>query len=156
MHAAPEPIRAVVDLNLFVSGLISRLGQPFQLVEYLRQDAFLVVISQQLRDELEEVLRREKFVTRFGLTAESRDAFLALLDAKAQAVTPSLVLPVRVRDQNDEIVLATALGGDADYLVTGDEDLLVLRGERSIAPLQIVTVREFLQALARVTPKTSS
>lgn len=143
MSDAEEPRRAVVDLNLFVSGLLSRLGAPHRLVEHLRQDSFVLVISRELRAELEEVLQREKFV-RFGLTAERRSGLLSLIDAKAAYVEPDCTLPRVVRDPKDEIVLATALAGHADFLVTGDADLLVLKDHPLIGLLRILTVREFL------------
>ena len=53
-----------------------------------------------------------------------------------------------------ETVLATALAGIADYLVTGDQDLLVLDGDPAIGALRIVTVREFLAAVK--SPTTDS
>ena len=84
MTSVIQLARAVVDLNLFVSGLISSRGQPRRLIDHFRQDSFVLVISRQQRDELEEVLQREKFVTRFGLTAAERAAFLLLVDSKAR------------------------------------------------------------------------
>jgi predicted nucleic acid-binding protein len=71
-----------------------------------------------------------------------------LLDALAVPVTPRRRLPVHIRDPKDERVLAAALGGRADYLVTGDDDLLVLNGDPRIRTLKIVTVREFLDLLS--------
>lgn len=147
MSGEHELKRAVVDLNLFVSGLISRLGLPFQLIERLRQDQFILVTCPQLRHELDGVLRREKFTVRYRIRAEIRDELLDLIDTRAIIVTPHQSVPIAVRDPKDEIVLATALAGNADYIVTGDEDLLVLNGEPAIGKVQIVTVREFLSVL---------
>ena len=56
-------------------------------------------------------------------------------------------LPVQVRDPKDEHVLAAALSGKADYLVTGDEDLLHLDGDPKLGNLQIITAREFVNLL---------
>jgi putative PIN family toxin of toxin-antitoxin system len=139
--------RTVVDLNLFVSGLISRLGQPRRLIDHLYRGSFQLIISQELRDELDEVLQREKFTIRFGLTPEDRTSFLALVDRRAIFVDPAPRVPVAVRDPKDEIVLATASGGSADYIVTGDVDLLVLKDDSRLSPLRIVTVRELLTIL---------
>src|SRR5215212_9333099 len=107
---------AVVDLNLFVSGLISKLGQPQRLLQHLRDDRFVLVFSQDLRSQIGEVTERAKFRSRFGLTPSVRADFLELIDRKAVFVTPTRTLPLAVRDPKDEIVLATALGGSADYL----------------------------------------
>jgi predicted nucleic acid-binding protein len=56
-------------------------------------------------------------------------------------------LPLTVRDAKDEMILASALGGRAEYLVTGDEDLLVLNEAAEIGSLRILRVREFVQQL---------
>ena len=56
-------------------------------------------------------------------------------------------LPARVcRDKNDDVVLATALAGKADVIVTGDDDLLVLKTFRGI---RILSPRQFLELLDR-------
>jgi putative PIN family toxin of toxin-antitoxin system len=147
MSSVSAQSRAVVDLNLFISALISRLGQPHELYLQLKRGAFTLVMCAQLREELERILLREKFTVRFGITPDERTAFFAVMDATAIMVAPSPTVPVAVRDPKDEIVLATALAGSAAYLVTGDDDLLVLDGDPAIGSLRIVTVREFLQIL---------
>lgn len=63
-------------------------------------------------------------------------------------MSPRRRLPVALRDKNDERTLAAALGAKADFLVTGDDDLLVLRGEPRLRGLRLVTAREFLGLLA--------
>ena len=107
MSVARQP-RTVVDLNLFVSGLISKLGQPRRLIDHLQAGAFVQIISQQLQEELQAVLTREKF-TRYGLTPDAREVFLSLVRAKAIIVDPVDQVPVAIRDPKDEIVLTTAL-----------------------------------------------
>lgn len=136
---------AVVDTNLFVSGLIIEKGYPFQLIEQLRKGAFVVITSSTVREELEEVLRRDKF-TKF-LTEQKIAAFLDMYDVSSLTVTPKIRLPVPVRDPKDEKILAAALGGKAEYLVTGDDDLLVLNGNLAIKNLKIITVKDFLELL---------
>jgi uncharacterized protein len=140
--------RAVVDTNQFVSGLISKVGLPYQLIEAFRHGSFTLLISPSLRAEVEEVLQRDKFRVRYRITDDEREQFLFLLDARAVVVTPRRRLPVHIRDPKDERVLAAALGGRADYLITGDDDLLVLNGDPRIRSLKIVTVREFLDLLS--------
>jgi len=140
-------LSAVVDTNLVVSGLILPRGVPFQLLEAFRQGAFILTITPELRAEYATVLARPKFAVRHGLTAPQRTGFMFLIDTKAQLVTPAPALPVSVRDPKDAAVLAAALGGACTHLVTGDDDLLSLSTEPAIAPLQIVTARQFLNAL---------
>ena len=95
---------------------------------------------------LTDVFGRPRIVRRYGLTDEEvRSLFRRL--AAATRVRPSPTVPVALRDAKDEPILAAALGGDADYLVTGDEDLLVHRGDPRLGKLKIVTVAEFLAIL---------
>ena len=102
------------------------------------------------------MLRREKFTVRFRITPEERDGLLTLIDTRADIVTPLSSLPIVVRDVKDEIVLATAIAGNADFIVTGDQDLLVLDGDPVIGKLRIVTVRAFLAALDAPTASQDS
>ena len=64
-------------------------------------------------------------------------------------VSPLAPLPIHSRDSHDDKFLAVALGGNAEYLITGDDDLLVLQGDPRLGTLQIVTAREYLQLLAQ-------
>jgi uncharacterized protein len=140
-------VRAVVDTNLVVSGLILKQGHLSQLVETLRQGAFLLVLSDVLLEEYRRVLARQSFTQRYGLTPQEVTDFLTLL-ATAQRAIPQRRLPVRVRDLKDEKVLATALGGQADFLVTGDAALFILDGHPKLPNLRILTVRAFLDLLS--------
>lgn len=82
-----------------------------------------------------------------GVPDSDVDAFMKLISRQATLVTPARRVPLNVRDPKDVQVLATAFGGGADYLVTGDNDLLSLAGDSRLGPLRIVTVVEFLRVL---------
>jgi uncharacterized protein len=70
-------------------------------------------------------------------------AIIALVAAKAEVCSP---IPIRrvCRDPDDDKFIACALGGEADVIVTGDRDLLVLRGYQGV---RISKVSEFLRGL---------
>jgi putative PIN family toxin of toxin-antitoxin system len=139
-------VRAVLDTNLFVSALISRGGLPSLLLAHWRARRFQLLMTPDLFREIRDVLRRPRLSARYGLTPEEVATLLSLITRRALLVEPRLALPVAVRDPDDEIVLAAALAG-ADYLVTGDDDLLALAGEAALGALKIVTPRRFLEAL---------
>src|SRR3972149_7072984 len=143
------PPKAVVDTNLVLSGLLLKRGLPYELVEAWRRGSFLLLVSDALREEYDQVLPRPTFAVKYGLTAEEVRAFLALVSMLGLRVTPQRRLSVKIRHQKDEKVLAAALGGKAEYLVTGDQDLLVLRDDPHLKHLKIVTAREFLEILAK-------
>ena len=146
MTSAPAP-RAVIDTNQVVSGLISNRGLPHQLLLAWRRRRFTLVLTADLRTEYERVLARLEFARQYGLSPAQRIAFLRRLHANALHVRPKRTLPVTVRDPKDTMVLAAAFGGKADYIVTGDTDLLDLSGDLGLNRLQIVTVRVFLERL---------
>ena len=74
----------------------------------------------------------------------SRSRARSVVDTNACSAVRSF-RPLHVRDPKDELILATALGGRADFLVSGDDDLVVLRDEPKLKErLKIVTATEFL------------
>lgn len=141
-------IRVVVDTNQFVSGAISTQGNSFILLEAIRLRRVTLIISQEQRGELADVLSRRRLRERFGVSAEVRGRILTLVDTAGVRVPLALPVPMDVRDPKDVMILASALSGRAHYIVTGDDDLLSLDGAPALGALRIVTVRDFLAILA--------
>lgn len=141
------PLRIVVDTNLFVSGIIAPLGKPRALLSAWRQDAFDLIVSAFQKRELSRTLARPRITAKYGVLDERRAELLRAIDDDAEEVVPLAELPLPVRDPDDERILGAALAARADYLVTGDKDLLVLAGDPRLGPLEIVTVTEFLAIL---------
>ena len=140
-------VRTVVDTNLFVSGLIIKRGNPYELLEAWRRKGFVLLISEALQTEIAEVLIRPEIKQKYHLTADEVEDTLRLLQAEALHVVPAPALPVTLRNPKDEKVLALAIGGEADYLVTGDEDLLTLQGNSDLRGLRIVRSTAFVALL---------
>ncbi|MBI2303645.1 MAG: putative toxin-antitoxin system toxin component, PIN family [Chloroflexi bacterium] len=63
-------LSAVVDTNLFVSGLILKRGSPYEIVEALRRGDFTLVISEPIYTEYTQVLSRPRFAEQYALTQE--------------------------------------------------------------------------------------
>jgi putative PIN family toxin of toxin-antitoxin system len=110
--------------------------------------AFVMVITRQLRAEYEEVLARPRLILKHGLSQEEVGGFFEALAIDGDVVEALSPLPIAVRDAKDERVLAAALHGRADYLITGDDDLLVLAGDPRLGALEIVSARAFLNVLS--------
>ena len=140
-------LKAVVDTNLFVSGLILKRGNPYELLEAWRHKAFVLLISDVLQTEIAEVLIRPEIKKKYHLTDQEVKDTLRLLQTDALLTSPAPTLPVALRDPKDEKVLALAIGGEADYLVTGDGDLLSVHGNPGLSGLQIVRPTAFLALL---------
>lgn len=143
----PKLPSAVVDTNLLISAVINSRGTPGLLIESWQRGAFLLVTSREQYAEVAEVITRPKIAERYHITAVRQRALLRRLERNSIKVTPRRRLPVSVRDPKDEKILATALGGKVDFLVTGDEDLLSLAHHPRIGSLQIVTASMFLDAI---------
>ncbi|NJL92086.1 MAG: putative toxin-antitoxin system toxin component, PIN family [Coleofasciculaceae cyanobacterium SM2_1_6] len=130
--------RYVFDTNVVVSALLFENSNPSRALQSaLRLGA--VLLSPELLEELGAVLGRQKF-DRF-VSREQRDEFLEALVERSILV--DVVEKVReCRDPKDDKILELALNGGADYIISGDRDLLVLSPFREV---KIVTPEEFLR-----------
>jgi uncharacterized protein len=116
-------LRVVLDTNVLVSGLVYPKSIPGRILETWHQGGVAVVLSHYILDEMTRVLPR---LARCTLSAteirDLADSFLFL----AEIVEPTKAAEPSLRDPNDRQVLGTLLASGADYLVTGDKDLLEL------------------------------
>lgn len=142
-----KPLTAVLDTNVFVSGLLFQRGNPYAILEAWRAHAFVVAITPPLYAEIADVLKRLVRPGRYQLTNDEVVRTLALLERIAVPVTAPPQVPVTIRDPKDVMVLAAAIGGRADYLVSGDQDLLQLANDERLGNLKIVAPRAFLEFL---------
>lgn len=131
-------MRVVLDTNVLVSALVGH-GKPRRLLTKLFE-GHEIVSSKQMLAELGDVLSRRKF----GFTRHQIDEFLLIM-VKGSILATIVECPKIIEeDPDDDVVLATALEGRAEFLVSGDKHLLSLREFRGI---RIVTVREMLETL---------
>ena len=127
-------MRLLLDTNTAISGLIWQ-GFPGKLIDEAVSGQIQLISTKILLDELLEVLQKPKFkknIERLSITVED------LFEGYANLV--ELVEPVDLkdsvcRDPDDDNVLAAAIGGKADLIVSGDDDLLVLRKYQGITIL---------------------
>lgn len=131
-------VRYVFDTNVMVSALLFENSKPAQALRYVLENGE-ILLSLDLLEELNEVLERERFNQ--YVTSEEREAFLDALVERAFLV--EIIETVQeCRDREDDKILDLALNGQAQYIITGDRDLLVLHPFRDVA---IITVDEFLR-----------
>jgi uncharacterized protein len=112
----------------------------------LEAERFTLVVGAEQQDELRDVLLRPFLRDNYGVPGDRVEELLDLID-EIELSTDSLPTSIIVRDPNDQDILRSALSGRVDFLVTGDDDLLVLAGAPAVAPLQIVTPRQFIELL---------
>jgi uncharacterized protein len=131
--------RAVLDPGVLVSALITPNGTPAKLLLAARGGEFELIVSPLLLEELESVLRREKF--RSCASLEVVGDYLELLSRDAEVVADSETPPpIRCRDPDDDYLIALAFSHDA-AIVSGDRHLLELAGR-----IPVFTPAEFLMA----------
>jgi uncharacterized protein len=135
-------IRAVLDANVLVSGSPATDGPLAEILERWRLGAFEVVLSEYLLDEVEAAWSGPYWRSRLapGRTA----TFLRILRSHGMIVPLSHRVEGVAAHWQDDPVLATALSGNATFIVTGDKELLRLRRFEGI---EIVTPGDFVTRL---------
>lgn len=135
----------VVDTSVIVSGLISAKGSPALIISRWIQGEFTLLYSSATLAELEDVLNRTWLTERLAATPNRVPDFLRTVRMMGELVGGYAQVGGVVRDPFDEMFLACALLGRADYLVTVDKDLLVLR---QYGQTHIMNPGEFLDKLS--------
>ena len=138
-------MRAVLDANILVSSLIRPEGPPGQiLVRLLRDKAFELVASPATLTEVRRSLRYPKLQRFIRQGEREKDLWVDALASLAVIVEGRVSQHVVEADPADDIYIAAAVEGLADYIVTGDRHLLDIGEHEGIL---IVAPRTFLQRL---------
>jgi uncharacterized protein len=127
----------VLDTNILVSAVLSKTSKARQALDKA-QDIGKILMSSSVLLEIEEVLFRPKF-DKYVTTIERR-FFLSNFLKTVEFVEVGEIVKI-CRDPKDDKILALALNGKADYIITGDQDLLVLKLFEGV---EIITIDEFL------------
>jgi putative PIN family toxin of toxin-antitoxin system len=135
--------RVVFDVNILVSAVISPTGAPARAYLAALEQSWMIGRSGHIVTRLIDVLGRPRFHGR--LPHESLNTFLGGFQGYAEPFTPDATVSGVADDEEDDLVLGTAVAAGADYLVTGDAGLLGIGEYRGV---KIVTAREFLMLIA--------
>jgi len=132
--------RVVLDTNVLISSLLFR-GDVSKLVDLWKKSAFIPVISKETFEELEAVLHYPKF----GLSKEERGEMVE------EEILPFFeVVEVKqevkgiCRDPADDKFISCAVSAGADFIVTGDKDLMDVKKCRSV---KVLSASDFLEML---------
>lgn len=128
-------MKVLLDTNVWIAALIAR-GTSSDLVEHLEHN-HCVVTSTWLLEELSDVLSRK-----FDYSSPRVERVKAFVQSSCECITLSGSPPDVSKDPDDNYVLLTAGESDADLIVTGDQDLLVLDTYNGI---KIIPPDEFWQ-----------
>jgi len=118
-------MRVVLDTNVLIAAFIAH-GVCNELLEHcaLNHD---IILSAFILNEL-----KEKLVTKFRFTSREANRAVRLLASRGTTVAPQELAEPVCRDPDDDNVIATAVTGSCDCIVTGDKDLLVLKNALGI------------------------
>lgn len=121
-------LRVVLDTNVLLSGIAYPASVPGKIMAAWRHGSVEVLLSAYILDELRRVLPR--LAHRHGLTSAEIEDLVDALSIQAEVIEPLPSVEPDLRDVDDQPVLGTLLAvlktSDADYLITGDKDLLAL------------------------------
>jgi putative PIN family toxin of toxin-antitoxin system len=136
-------MRAVVDTNLWVSYLITHRSPVADVIDTcLARGDFVLLTSHVMLQELDRVLQYPRLHRYYD--AQTRIRFMALVASLGEIVDLPEEVPNICRDPDDDWVIACAVAGDADVIVTGDRDLLDLV---QVNRIPVLSARQFLALL---------
>ena len=138
--------RVVADTNIIVSGTFWR-GKPLEVLQGAEKGLYILLTSDELLEELQRTLNKRKFERILIALGISVQDVLAIYQENAAKVVPTKIPSDAVRDEKDIPVLACAVGGKADAIVSGDSDLLSIGNYENIP---ILSARQFLDLNAVV------
>lgn len=129
--------RIIIDTNLWISFLITKDFTKLDEIIFSRHG--VLVFSEELLDEFLEVAERPKF--RRFFSASDLEEILETIDEYADFVKVQTQIDV-YRDPKDNFLLSLSVDGNADFLLTGDKDLIDLT---KFGKTTIITISDFLQ-----------
>ena len=138
-------MRVVLDTNTLVSGVISAGGPPRRLLDGARTQVFELCSSATLLAELLDVLSRGKFAVRLRQAGLTPQGIVADIRRVAYMAAPQAVPRVIEHDADDDHVLACAVAGQANLIVSGDKHLHSLDGQ--YLGISIVTPAQAVQQM---------
>ena len=139
----------MLDTNVLVSATLIRSGNEDRILRAWQRGAFDLVLSPAILKEVGRVLTYERLRERRWLSDAEVAELLELL-ATQSVMTLGTAEVRQCRDPDDDKFLAAGLEAGAQYVVTGDRDLLTLRAYRG---LRIVTPAAFLRLLREHRPQ---
>lgn len=133
-------MKLVLDTNIFVSGLFCAKSSTGKLLNLCMSGKYDLCLSDELIDEIERVLFYPKIKKRLNLSENEIENYCALLRFRFHLFPIKNIKAEVPKDAKDNHVLATLIASNADYLITGDDDLLSLRDD-----FRIISLRDFVK-----------
>ena len=133
--------KAVVDTNVFVSGVIKEESPSGNLIKLWKESRFILVTSPEIIREIVKVFDYPKIRTKYHVEQIQVKALIDRIYLKSEIVEGVYALE-KLKDAADNKFLACAFEGNADYVVSGDKGILCMKHFHGT---QIVSVQDFIK-----------
>lgn len=134
-----KPLTLIIDTNLWVSFIISKKLNLLDSLLFAGDTRLL--FSLELISEIQETIAKPKLKKYFGTKA--LEEMLSVFEPYIELIKVESIVTV-CRDPKDNFLLALAKDGNADYLITGDNDLLILKKFRKT---KIISLTSFIETM---------
>ena len=141
-------MRVLLDANIIISALVtpSEHSPASLIIQALFWQKFTLLLPQELQEEIIRTIVQKKRLRKF-VTISHVETLVAILANQAEKIPPiEDKIPAVSRDPKDDYLAAYALVAKADYLVTGDKDLLELK---QVSKVKILPPKAFVELLRR-------
>jgi putative PIN family toxin of toxin-antitoxin system len=135
-------MKVVLDLNIFVSSFFWK-GNPRKVFDRAANGLDELFTTDKILQEVTEVLSRKKF----DLDEKEIEDYIKIIESYSIKIIPRNEAEKICRDQDDDKILQCGLEGNVDFIITGDDDLLVLEKYKDI---RIVKSKEYLDILGNI------
>ena len=135
-----KPLKIIIDTNVWVSFIIS--NKQHLLDKLLFANKIIILFNSELLDEIKETISKPKLKKYFS--ANAFEEMFSVFEPFIDFVETESIVAV-CRDNKDNFLLALAKDGKADYLITGDKDLLELN---TFGKTKIVMVTKFIETIS--------
>ena len=131
----------VLDTNIWVSAIIWG-GIPDEIISLQEQRKIEIASSRKLLSELENTFNKKKIQTKLEVLQLTTSSAISLVYESVNIYSIEELIVPELRDPDDTIVLATVIDANAEVIITGDLDLLILQEYQN---MQIMTATDFLE-----------
>lgn len=139
--------RLVVDTNIIISAVLTPGSNPDRLFQAVYDGHLQLILSHAILEEARRVFdysKIRKALNKRAVTTAEIEDFLTTLSKISILVVPEIIPNIIKEDPSDNIVLAAALEGHVDFIVSGDQHLTSLKEYRDI---RILTPSEFVKEI---------
>ena len=137
-------MKLVLDSNIFISAFYWG-GKPQQILDRIVLGLDELYITNEILDEIEEVMARPNFKT----APQTIDVYIKAIEKIGKKIFTSGKITGICRDKDDDAIIECGVLPSADYLITGDNDLLVLEKYET---MKIVSASDYLLNVTRMIP----